>query len=125
MGDDAAKADRRALRVAVSYAREDGRVVEAIVALLKGLGLPTFVDRDLVPGAKWQIEIEASIEAASHVIVFWSSHAAVSDHVRKEIEIATREGAGRVVIPARIDATPLPPTLSGIQELQLADLKAP
>jgi hypothetical protein len=116
----------------VSYSRHDEEFITQIVHLLRTTiaGIPSvagntwefvFQDKDhLSPGTPWREQIDAAIAQAERIFVFWCKHAAASDQVRREYELAV--SLGRVVIPVLVDDTALPDALKSIHGVNLRDL---
>ena len=102
---------KRQPRIFLSYARADSRFVTLISEFLAPLPIPVFLDtKNITPGQKWAQRIVDEVEKATHVYVFWSRHAAASNWVRAELNLALK--GEKVVVPVLIDDTPMPRTLS-------------
>lgn len=102
--------------VFISYAREDHDWVTAAVNLLIAGGAKIFMDvRDIAYGEKWEEVLRSKLREAERVMVFWSRHAAVSQWVKEEWEVALENG--KRLVPVPIDDTPLPDGLSQFQAL--------
>lgn len=94
-------------RVFFSHAPGDAPLAGQIAAFLAPFPVPVFVTREaVVPGERWQNRLAADAAGATHVYVFWSEHAAQSTGLAEDADRAI--GAGRVVIPVRLDATEMP-----------------
>lgn len=78
-----------------------------------------FIARDLMPGALWREAIAAKICSADTVIVMWSSSAAASAEVEKELSIASF--CERKMIPVLLDSWPLPMELKHIHAVDWRD----
>jgi hypothetical protein len=104
----------------VSYSHIDGRLVGPVVALLRASQALVFLDADgLQPGKKWRGQLEAAIQDARVVVVFWCHHARASNEVRKEYEAAIAQQ--KDVLPLLIDDTPLPPELAEYQYIDFRE----
>jgi TolB-like protein/Tfp pilus assembly protein PilF len=91
--------------VFVSYAREDRDRVQPVVDALEGAGLSVWWDSHIRPGAGFDDEIQAALDAARAVVVLWSSASIASQWVKEE----AREGLRReVLVPVCIDAVEPP-----------------
>lgn len=99
-------------KIFFSRAREDAALVDLIAAFLGPLPTPVFVTpQAAVPGERWSGRFVVELDQATHVYVFWSQHAERFARVAAEADAAA--GAGRVVVPVRLDDTPMPRHLSG------------
>jgi hypothetical protein len=107
------------LRIFFSYAREDAQFVHVIAKFLAPLRIPVFVDTEsIIVGDIWEDCIVDALDKATHVYVFWSKHAAESEWVGKEIDLAI--GSRKVIIPVLIDHTTMPPGLSRHMAIDVA-----
>ncbi len=100
----------------ISYAREDRDTAVRIAQGLSAMGLDAFWDTEIPPGQTWADYIEAKLVNSKAAIVLWSAHSTRSHYVREEARIARDKSR---LIPALIEATPLP---FGFGEVQAADL---
>lgn len=119
--------------VFISYSRDDESHIRPIVNLLRTAiaGVPSasgnpwelvFLDTDsLMPGTEWEEQINKAITAAERMFVFWCQHAAASDEVRREYELAFDQA--KTVIPVLVDDTPLAERLSAIHGVDLRELR--
>jgi len=101
--------------VFVSYAREDRKRAEMIVALLKGAGFEVWWDGLMEAGTQFQRELSEAIDRSRAVVVLWSRHAAESVWVQDEA------GCGRdrhCMVPISLDGTPAP---LGFRQYQAID----
>lgn len=115
------------------YSRRDERLVTHVVRLLRAAiaGVPSidgrhgeFVFQDvdnIPPGSNWTEHVDAAIAKSERVFVFWCGHAASSDQVCREYELAMH--LSKVVVPVLLDDVPLPPGLSGRQGVDLRALE--
>jgi len=71
--------------------------------------------RDIAYGDSWQDILRSKLHDAERVMVFWSRHAAESEWVKEEWELALEDG--KRLIPVPIDETPLPAALSQFHAL--------
>ena len=104
----------------VSYSREDARIVEPMVRMLRLSGTPIFRDQDsIAPGTKWRLKIATVLENCTTVIVFWCSHAYYS----KEVELEWRQAIEfeKLVVPILLDSTRMPSDLAQYQAIDLRD----
>ena len=82
----------------VSYSREDLEFVLRLAKDLKAKGAKVWMDRlDIRPGQRWEVEIEAAVDACSRMLVILSPAAIASKNVLAEASLAIDEG--KVVIP--------------------------
>lgn len=102
----------------VGYARPDRDHIRPIVRALEAMGVGVWWDSELTPGVDFMSEIQSQLEAADHVLVFWSHAGAQSEWLRMEAEYGL--GAGKLLI-ATLDATPLVEPYAHIQAVDLSD----
>lgn len=107
----------------ISYSVEDRTEVMKRVQMLSILKIKSFLDiLNLKPGSLWEEEIYSQIEASDLFLLFWSSNAANSEWVTREIEYALKRKNGDdfampEIIPVPIEGpppVPPPPELSHI-----------
>ena len=100
----------------ISYAREDRRRAGALVEVLTRHGWSVWWDKDLRHGQDFGESIQEQLNAARCVVVLWSASSLRSAHVLEEAEEGRANGR---LVPALIEAVPLP---LGFRRLQAADL---
>jgi hypothetical protein len=94
-------------RIFLSSASGDAPLAAEIADFLAPFPVPIFVTREaVVPGERWQGRLVPNVAEATHLYVFWSEHATRSAEVAEHADRAI--GAGRVVVPVRLDATEMP-----------------
>lgn len=94
----------------VSYSRKDYKLVTPVVRLLRATKGLIFQDIDDIEGGKkWRKQIDAALENAHLIVVFWCSHSDSSHEVRREYQAAIR--ADKDLLPVLLDDTPLPDDL--------------
>jgi TIR domain len=107
-------------RFFISYSRDDRRLVEPVVALLRTAPTDVFFDLDTIePGEDWYDRLEQAIKGASSFVIFWCDHSANSRSVQKEWMFAV--GNKKRIIPILLDSTPLPPRLETFQWIDFRD----
>ncbi len=78
-------------KVFVSYAHQDGQLVDALVRRLQSDGANVWLDRIAIdPGSKFDAEILEAISKQDVLVVVITRHSIASPYVRKELEIASR-----------------------------------
>src|SRR5580692_11638042 len=92
--------------VFISYCREDRVRCRRIHEKLKALDLDVWFDTHLVPGRKFDRQIEQVLRSAKAVLVLWSAASVESDWVREE----AAKGQARDVLAA-IRLAPCDPPL--------------
>lgn len=98
----------------ISYSHHDRALVTPVVGLLRVSKARVFHDLDSIePGRKWKEEIENALERAALVMIFWCTHSARSDEVRRELEFALE--LKKDILPVLLDRTPLIPALAEFQ----------
>lgn len=102
--------------VFVSYSRKDSSQVEKAVELLEAGGADVFRDLDDIQyGDRWEDVIRNKLSEAERVLVFWSTHAQLSEWVEREWTIAI--AMQKRVVPILLDQTPLPVELGQFHAL--------
>jgi hypothetical protein len=87
--------------VFISYAREDAAIAAELARALGARGWSVWWDPQIKAGETFDQVIERELDAASCIVVLWSTHSASSEWVKNEASAAVERG---VLIPARIDA---------------------
>jgi len=115
------KPHKRAARLFASYSREDRRLVDPVVKLLRSTRAPVFYDIDSIePGERWRARLDEALAGATTVLVFWSVGAARSEWVMREWSAAV--AVNKEIIPVVLDSTPLPLPLCEYQWIDLRGL---
>jgi hypothetical protein len=84
-------------RIFASYSHRDTEIVNACLKAFDALGDEVYIDyRSLRSGEQWSEALERLIEEADVFQLFWSEHAATSDHVRHEWTHALKHRQGGV-----------------------------
>lgn len=99
-----------AMRVFLSYAREDAEVARRLRDDLETAGIKVWFDQDaLMPGQRWRREITLAIRSADYFLILLSRHSVnkrgvVQSEVREALDVMRELPDGAVfVLPARID----------------------
>lgn len=111
--------------VFVSYARRDSDAVLPVLDALGKAGVRIWLDRSGIQGATmWSAEIVSAIQRARAVILFCSASSFASEHVQREVSLASEEK--RRLLPVRLDTAEPPAAvryhLAGIQYVEVAGL---
>jgi len=89
-----------------SYSRKDRERAKEIVDGLRARGVVVWQDiSDIRGGANWLTSIQKGLDGAALVLVLWSASASASNWVREEVQLAKVKN--KVVVPYRLDDTPL------------------
>jgi hypothetical protein len=111
---DTDEQEPHAKRFFASYSHADVEIVKPVVELMRAGGVQVFRDHDNIPlGKRWRVILEEAVDEADVTIVFWSSSAVTSAHMREEYERAVE--TGKDVLPVLLDSTELPAILSEFQ----------
>jgi len=110
-------------RVLLSHAAGDAPLVTAIADFLFPFPLPIFMNAAVVPGERWGGRLTGELAQASHVFVFWSERAATGPRVAEEADQAV--GAGKLVVPVRIDDAPMPRPLAAAKCIDVRFVSGP
>lgn len=112
-----------------SYARKDSSNARIHVERMRAEGFIIWQDVSygedgIPPGADSARRLNNAITAGccDGMILQWSAAAAASQWVAKEIAAALQ--AGKAIYPLRLDDTPLPPSLSHVQYVSVAELSS-
>jgi hypothetical protein len=82
----------------ISYCRIDSEFVLRLAEDLKAAGARVWMDQlDIVPGEKWDVEVEQALTNCAQMLVILSPVSAVSTNVRDEIAFALNNG--KKIIP--------------------------
>lgn len=100
----------------LSYAREDRERVRALQAGLAERGFDVFWDTEILPGHRWDEELQQKLEFAKCVVVAWSANSVRSHWVKDEATYGRDHG---ILLPVTIDGT-TPPL--GFRQIQTVDL---
>lgn len=103
--------------VFISYSSADRARVGRVARALEQEGLSVWWDRALIPGDRYETEIDAALASAKAVIVVWSQASCVSDWVRSESESARQAGH---LVPVLIEPCRVP---RPFDRLHTADLR--
>jgi hypothetical protein len=96
--------------VFVSYSRIDSEAVGYIVARLEQDGFNVWIDREEIKaGELWQESIVQAVDNAYAIVLMLSPGSAVSDNVRKEVDLA--EEAKKELVPVLLAPVELPANL--------------
>jgi hypothetical protein len=116
---------QRPLRVFLSYAREDRQIVIAVYERLKNEGFDPWMDvENLQGGQDWTSGIEKAILRSDIVIVFLSAKSMTKEgivqrEIRRSLEVAESRPANEIVlIPVKLDDSPVPQVLQTIQYIE-------
>ena len=89
----------------ISYDHSDRAEITKLASALEVEGYSVWSDRDIASGTEFSRVIEIELDAASHVIVVWSSASLASNWVRDEADYAREKGK---LLPISLDGV-LPP----------------
>ncbi len=102
----------------ICYSHRDAELVNSLFQLLRSMG-SVFMDTfNLMPGDEWRPELHDAIATCSVFFIFWCYHAAESEEVRREYQLALERK--KRVVPVLLDITPLPPELRAFQWIDLS-----
>lgn len=124
---DARAEVRRYRRAFVSYSSKDRAEVLRRVQAFRIAGLEVFQDiLDLEPGQRWERELYREIDRSDVFMLFWSSAAAASPWVAKEVDYALARKQGRDdlppdIAPVPIEGPPIPPPPEQLRHLHFND----
>ncbi|MCB1896893.1 MAG: TIR domain-containing protein [Zoogloeaceae bacterium] len=103
--------------VFISYAREDRVSVERLAERLHAAGWTVWWDSSLRAGEAFADTIAGRIDAASIVLVLWSSHAAASQWVKAEAMAAQQQSK---LLPVMVERIPLPVPFNAFHTVDLS-----
>lgn len=118
---------RRYRRAFVSYSSKDRGEVLRRVQAFRIAGLSVFQDvLDLEPGERWERELYREIDSCDVLLLFWSSAAAASPWVAKEIDYALARKQGQDdrppdIVPVPIEGPPIPRPPDKLRDLHFND----
>jgi len=89
-------------KVFISFSSKDSKLALKIYDRLNMRGIKSWISaKDISPGGNYQLEISNAIKSAEIVVLVFSSQAANSQEIIKELTLASKER--KMVIPARIE----------------------
>ncbi|HLV36296.1 MAG TPA: toll/interleukin-1 receptor domain-containing protein [Spirillospora sp.] len=107
-------------RVFIAYSHRQRALAQQLYELLISHGKAVFYDQKLKAGASWRQTIQKALDDATHVLVIWTSDAAQSDEVEREVSYALAER--KVIVPVLSKDIPrLPYHLHGLHYIVLED----
>ena len=90
----------------ISHSTDDSRLAEKLVAALEKEGAKCWVaPRDVPAGANYATTILQALEEVEYLVVLYSRHSSISEHVIREVEVALKNDV--VIIPVRTDGSPI------------------
>ncbi|MBU1226737.1 MAG: toll/interleukin-1 receptor domain-containing protein [Actinobacteria bacterium] len=104
--------------VFISYSSEDRSRISLLAERLEQEGFSVWWDREIPVGHDFITFISTQLDEAACVIVVWSAASVASPYVRSEAEAARVRG---VLVPALIEAVPIPVPFNLLQGARLAD----
>ncbi len=106
--------------VFISYSHADKDFIAPVVKLIRGLRQDlVFQDYDnLELGKPWEPQLLEALAGAGMVVVFWCSHSAQSDWVKKEYRLAIQKA--KDIMPIMLDDTQMPHDLSVYQGINMS-----
>ncbi|PYT03983.1 MAG: hypothetical protein DMF65_03075 [Acidobacteria bacterium] len=94
--------------VFISYAAEDKSIADAICQTLEAQGIGCwYAPRNVPYGVDFEEAIVEAIAASRFMVLIISAHSIKSRHVRREVQVASRQDAEVPIIPFRIQDVPL------------------
>lgn len=105
--------------VFVSYSHKDRERVRPIVAQLEAQGLSVWWDRNVVPGQKWEEEINFHLKDCRAVLVVWTKNSVDSDWVQKEADAGLQIDA---LVSIQLDEHSIAPLPRSFDHIHAADL---
>jgi hypothetical protein len=111
--------------VFLCHASEDKPAVRPYRDLLRAAGLDTWLDEDdILAGQSWDQAIREAIRRSRAVLIFISRHSTKTSYLQEEIKAvldeASRQPQGTIfMIPALLEACPMPVQLSAYQWVEL------
>jgi formylglycine-generating enzyme required for sulfatase activity len=109
----------------ISYATQDYRTAASVCAALERSGISCWIaPRDIPDGGTWANSVTLAVEQSQIVLILLSAHANLSPFVERETHLAV--AARRAILPIRLDASPLSPTLAFlVGPIQWSNLSEP
>jgi len=85
----------------ISYRRADQAWARLLHAQLRGEGVEAWYDAHVAPGEDWRVATAKALEASHIFVLLFSSNAAESSDIAKELAAATLEK--KLIIPVRLE----------------------
>lgn len=89
----------------ISYSRKDRAIAKKVADALAIHRYEVFWDAKIPAGTTFDTYLFEKLQESDAVVVLWSESSVKSDYVKEEAEYAKSK---RVLVPLRIDETPLP-----------------
>jgi hypothetical protein len=107
----------------VSYSRRDSGAVKLLVSALEKAGHEVWVDQSAIQGGTlWQEEIVKAVGSAEVFLLVVSSHSVESEHVERELALASLKG--KRIVPLILNAMEVPDkmeyALAGVERIAAA-----
>ncbi len=107
----------------ISYSRRDAKTVNRIVGAMEDSGMDVWIDQeDIKAGNTWRVQIVQAIDTCDAFVLMLSPNSAMSDNVRKEIDLA--QDSGRTIFIMMLAPVKLPAEiryqLAGLQYIDLS-----
>jgi hypothetical protein len=108
-------------KIFISYSQKDRTVADNITLALDKAGFAAWIDRrEIKPGSSFIEKMNEGLELASYVLVLLSQNSVKSRWITREWTAAMTDEA-TVIIPVRLDDSPIPKLLSSIICFDLRD----
>lgn len=108
----------------VSYASEDAAEVADIAKYMSDMGLSVWWDHSLVAGQDYRSVIDAQLDAADHVLVYWSPASINSRWVVAEAEHAARQSKLIPIRTSAIESWQIPKPFNTLHAVLISDRAA-
>jgi hypothetical protein len=110
-------------KVFLSYSHQDRQQLGILVEALKKAGIEPCMDlEELRGGDLWPQRLGEAIASHSVMLLAWSKHSAASHFVR--FEWSTALALNKTIIPVSLDSVGIPPDLSALPFIPLAEPEA-
>src|SRR6195952_6004640 len=85
----------------ISYRRADAAWAQLLHGQLRAEGVEAWYDAHIAPGEDWRIATARALEDSRIFVLLFSSNAAMSSDIAKELAAATLEN--KLIIPVRLE----------------------
>ena len=90
----------------ISHSADDSRLAGKLVEALENEGATCWIaPRNIPAGANYASAILQALEEVEYLVVLYSRHSSISEHVIREVEMALKNDV--VIIPVRTDGSPV------------------
>jgi hypothetical protein len=107
------------MRLFLSYSREDRKIVDELVAVLRNGGQEVWIDDQIRAGTQWRVVLREAIEQSDGIVLALTPNWIASPYC--QWEFITAAELGKKVIPVLLSETDIPARISQYQYAKFVD----